>query len=199
MFLSAKEPVPKPKNTISLQMGEPVKPQAFFRPIKFYVLDVIDRSGDPQPRLVFRRRGGAFVDKEPKTIVRQALVHSLEAAGLLAPDEISADCLLTVYLFHFGLSSGGGREFFSKVDLNVVVKNPRTGKTKQIPALGTSIEKTASRKRKIMKRVQVNMEDALRSAIRSFLRGKKLRDAVESFLGAPPPKLAVESVKELKP
>ena len=103
--LSAGEPKKKPKNTITVQLGKPVKPQNFSHPPQFYVLDVVDRSGDPQPMLVFRRRGGVFLDREPRTIVRQALEASLEAAELLAPEQAQADYLLTVYLFHFGLAS----------------------------------------------------------------------------------------------
>ncbi len=186
--LTAGEPKQTPKNTISLRLASSVRPQTFSQPPKFYVLDTINRSGDPQPLLVYRKRGGVFLDREPKVIVRQALEESLQAAGLLAPDEASADCLLTVYLFHFGLASGTGREFFSKVELNVVVKNPGTGRSQQVPALGTSIEKRALfRKKNIMKRIQANLKEALKKSLRSFLRGIKLRDALQTIAASSPP------------
>lgn len=185
--LTAGEPKQTPKNTISPRLESPVRPQTFSQPPKFYVLDTINRSGDPQPLLVYRRRGGIFLDREPRLIVREGLEESLQAAGLLAPDEASADCLLTVYLFHFGLASGTGREFFSKVELSVVVKNPRTGRSQQVPALGTSIEKGAFRKKNKMKRIQANLEEALEKSLRNFLRGIKLRDALQTIAASSPP------------
>ena len=184
--LAAKEPAQTPENTLSVKLAEPVKPQSFSRPVKFFVKNAIDRSGDPQPILVMRGRGGVFLDREPKEIVREALQDSLKAAGVLAADEASADYVLTVYVFHFGLDEGSGMEFYSKVDLNVVVKNPRTGKSQEVTALGTSIEKFAVRKKNFMARVQANLDESLGNALRNFLRGTKLRDAVEALAGASP-------------
>lgn len=182
--LMADEPKQTSENTIHLKLAEPVKPQTFAPPPKFFVRDAIDRSGDPQPMLVFRGRGGAFLDREPKEVVRTALEESLKTAGCLAADEASADYLLTVYVFHFGLAEGSGMEFYSKVELNIVVKNPRTGRSQEVTALGTSIEKMAFRKKNIMMRVQSNLEEALGNALRNFLRGAKLRDAIQG-LAAP--------------
>jgi len=174
----ASDPKPTPENTISIQLSEVVKPQTFPRPLKFFVEDVIDRSGNPRPQLVFQGRGGIFIDRQPTEIVRQALTDSLSGAGLLAADRASANFVLTVYLFHFGLSSGSGGEYYGKVDLNVVVKDPAAGKSETITALGTSIQGLAFRKKTRMKNVAENIEEALQAALRNFLRSTKLRDAV---------------------
>lgn len=184
---AADEPKPKPENTITVQVAEPVKPQTFPRPLNFFVADVIDRSGNPQPMLVYKPRGGVFLDREPVAIVRQTLEESLKAAGLLAPHRESADYLLSVYVFHFGLASGSGAEFFGKVDLNVVVKNPKTGKSQQVTALGTAIQGRAMLKKNILKNVHENVEGALYDALRNFLRGTKLRDAIATLEATPAP------------
>ncbi len=174
----ADEPKPTPENTISVKLETPVKPQTFSRPIKFYVDKVIDRSANPQPMLVLKGRGGVFLDREPTDIVREALEGSLKAAGLLAPDRTSANYLLNIYLFHFGLASGSGMEYYGKVDLNVVVKDVATGSSQTVTALGTSIQGAAVRKKNILKNVEANINGALEDSLRNFLRGTKLRDAV---------------------
>jgi hypothetical protein len=180
------EPKQTPENTLSLKLPEPVKPQTFPRPVKFLVVNVIDRTGDPRPMLVSEGRGGIFFDRDRTAVVRQALEDSLRAAGMLAPDEASADFLLTVYLFQFGLAEGSGFEIFTKLDMNVVVKSRTTGKSQEVPALGTSIEQAALRKKNIMKRAQASLEECLTTALRNFLRGVKLREAIES-LSVPAP------------
>ena len=134
---AADEPKPTPENTISIKLENEVKPQTFPRPIKFFIEKVVDRSGSPEPMRVIKERGGVFLDKQPPEIVQQALTDTLQNSNLLAADRASADYLLTVYLFHFGLGEGTGYEFFGKVDLNVVVKNVSTGKSSEITALGT--------------------------------------------------------------
>src|SRR5215470_14894309 len=98
---ATKEPQPTPENTIRVQLSEPVRPLAFTRPIKFFVVDVIDRSGNAQPMLVYRPLGGIFLDKAPTQITRTGLENCLKAAKMLAADRDSADLLLTVYLFNF--------------------------------------------------------------------------------------------------
>lgn len=60
-------PKPKPENTISIQLGEPVPPQKFEHPPKFWIADVTDRSGNPQPMMVMKQRGGVFLDKHIAT------------------------------------------------------------------------------------------------------------------------------------
>jgi hypothetical protein len=180
------EPKQTPQNTISVRLAVPVKPQTFPRPIKFYVPNVIDRTGDPRPMLVSGGRGGIFFDRDRTAVIREALEDSLGAAGLLAPDAASADFTLTVYLFHFGLASGSGFEIFSKVDMNVVVKSRTTSKSQEVPALGTSIEKAAARKKNFMKRTQASLEEALEDALRNFLRGTKLSEAIETLSTSPP-------------
>lgn len=178
---AADEPKQTPQNTISVHLAAPVKPQTFTRPIKFCVVNVIDRSGDPRPMLVSERRGGIFLDRDRTAIVRQALEDSLRGGGLLAPDEASAEFLLTVYLFQFGPASGSSFAIISKMDMNVVVKSRSTGKSQEVPAVGTSIEPEAARKKNLMKRMQASLEEALEGALRNFLRSVKLREAIESL------------------
>jgi len=174
----AEDPKPTPSNTISVKLENKINPQTFPRPIKFFIDKVIDRSSNPQPLLVLKERGGVFLDKQPTEIVQQALAETLEKSGLLAADRDSANYLLTVYLFHFGLAEGAGFEFYGKVELNIVVKDAASGKSQTVAALGTSIQGGAVRKKSIIKNVEANIDDALEAALRNFLRGTKLRDAV---------------------
>ena len=183
---AAEDPKPTPSNTISVKLENEVKPQTFSRPLKFFIEKVIDRSANPQPMLVYKPRGGVFLDRLPTEIVQQALQETLQKSGLLADTRESADYLLTVYLFHFGLDAGSGLEFFGKVDLNVVVKELAGGKSQEVTALGTSIQGAAVRKKNILKNIEANIEEALESALRNFLRGTKLRDAVASPSATPP-------------
>jgi hypothetical protein len=174
----ADEPKPKPENTISIQLGEPVPAQKFATPPKFWIADITDRSGNPQPMLVMKERGGVFLDKQPTAVLKDALEQSLKAANLLATDKDSADLVLRVYLFHFGLGAGSGIDFFGKVEFTVLVKNARTNESQEVKAMGTSIAKGAVRKKKIQKNVEEDIEDALHDATRNFLRGAQLKDAV---------------------
>jgi hypothetical protein len=185
MLRAADDPKPTPEYTISIEV-QAVKPQTFAKPMKFFVDKVIDRSGDPQPMLMFKPRGGVFIDREPTAIVREAFEKSLKEAALLAPDKTSATFVLDVYVFHFGLGSGSGMEFFGKVDLNVVVKDPASGKSQTVTAMGTSIQGTAIRKKNILKNIEENVEGALQDALRNFLRGAKLRDAIAAMPTAEP-------------
>jgi hypothetical protein len=176
----SEEPKPTPENTISVKLANEIKPQTFSRPIKFYLENVIDRSGNPQPLLMYKPRGGVFLDRQPTEIVRRALQESLQKSNLLVDDRASADYLLTVYLFHFGLDSGTGMEYFGKVELNVVIKDAVTAKSQTVTAVGTSIQGIAFRKKSILKNVEANIDEALETALRNFLRGTKLREAVAS-------------------
>ncbi|HXZ18789.1 MAG TPA: hypothetical protein VEG63_02510 [Candidatus Acidoferrales bacterium] len=178
---SADEPKPKPENTISIQLGDPVPPQKFAHPPKFWIADVIDRSGNPQPMLVMKERGGVFLEKQPTAIVREALEQSLKAANLMAADAASADLVLRVYLFHFGLAAGSGLDFFGKVEFSTIVKNPKTGESQEVKAAGTSIAKGAVRKKNLQKNVQEDIEEALHDATRNFLRGTQLKEAVAAL------------------
>jgi hypothetical protein len=177
----ADEPKPKPENTISIQLGEPVSPQKFEHPPKFWVVDVTDRSGNPQPMLVMKARGGLFLDKQPTVILKETIEQSLKAADLLAPDQGSADLLLRVYLFHFGLASGSGLDFFGKVEFSTMVKNAKIGESQEVKAVGTSIANGAMRKKNKQKNVEENIEAALRDATRNFLRGTQLKEAVTAL------------------
>jgi hypothetical protein len=179
--LQADEPKPKPENTISIQPGEPVPPPKFERPPKFWIADITDRSGNPQPLLVMKERGGVFLDKQPTAIVKDALEQSLKAANLLAADAASADLVLRVYLFHFGLASGSALDFFGKVEFSTMVKNSKTGESREVKAVGTSIANGAMRKKNMQKNVEENIEAALRDATRNFLRGTQLKEAVATL------------------
>jgi hypothetical protein len=175
------EPKPTPDNTIHVELPETVKPQTFARPLKFFVTDVTDRSGNAQPMLVFKPRNGIFLDRTPAEITKEALTNCLKAADMLAPDRESADFLLAVYLFRFGLTDSSGMDFFGKVELAVMVKNPKTGKSQQVTAAGTSIAGIAIRKKTIQKRVLEDINNAFGDALRNFLRGEKLRDAITAL------------------
>ena len=182
---SADEPKPKPENTISIQASEAVAPQKFSPAPKFWIADITDRSGNPQPMLVLRERGGIFLDKQPTAIVKDALEQSLKAANLLAADAASADLVLRIYLFHFGLGSGSAVDFFGKVEFSTMVKNPKTGESQEVKAGGTSIGKPAFRKKIIQKNVQEDIEEALHDATRNFLRGTQLKEAVAALWKGP--------------
>ncbi len=178
----ADEPKPTPENTIHVQLAAPVPPQKFTRPPKFFISDVTDRSGNPQPMLVLRDRGGVFLDRQPTQITREAIEQSLKSADLLAADATSADLVLQIYIFHFGLAQGSGLDFFGKVEFAATLKNPKTDESLQIQAAGTSIANAALRKKNIQKNVQANIEGALEDAVRNLLRGTQLREAVASLL-----------------
>ena len=175
----ADEPKPTPENTIHVTLAAPVAPQKFSRPMKFFVGDVIDRAGNAQPMLVTSARGGIFVDRPPVDIVRDALESSLKTADMLSPDAASADLILNVYLFHFGLAPSMG-DLFGKIELAVAVKDPKNGKSQQISAAGTSISHIAMRKKNEMKNLEADFNGALNDALRNLLRGQALHDAVTS-------------------
>lgn len=175
------DPKPTPDNTIHVELVEAVKPQTFARPLKFFLTDVTDRSGNAQPMLVYKPRSGIFLDRMPAEITEEALRNCLKSADMLAPDRESADFLLAVYLFRFGLTDSSGMDFFGKVELAVVVKNPKSGKSQQVTASGTSIAGIAIRKKTIQKRVLEDIDNAFGDALRNFFRGEKLRDAITAL------------------
>src|SRR5208337_4524859 len=59
---AGQDPKPKPENTISAHLGEPVPAQKFANPPKFWISDVIDRSGNPQPVLVKNPKSGESLE-----------------------------------------------------------------------------------------------------------------------------------------
>src|SRR5215472_12409707 len=179
--LAADDPKPTPDNTIHVELAELVKPQSFQRPLKFFVGDVTDRSGNAQPMLVYKPRKGVFLDRTPEEITREGLTKCLESANMLAANRESADFLLSVYLFRFGLSDSSGMDFFGKVEFAVVVKNPKTGKSQQVSAAGTSIAKVAMLKKNLQKNVLEDISNAFGDALRNLLRGEKLRDAITAL------------------
>jgi hypothetical protein len=179
------EPKATSENTISIQIGDPVPAQKFDHAPKFWIAGVIDRSGNPQPLLVTKLRGGIFIDKQPTAIVKDSLEQSLKATNLLAADEASADLVVRVYVFQFGLASGSGIDFFGKVEFSTIVKNPKTGESAEIKAGGTSIANGAVRKKNLQRNVEENIEMALRDATRNFLRGAQLKETVSALWKAP--------------
>jgi len=180
--VSADEPKPTPENTIHVQLAAPVPPQKFPKAPKFFISEVIDRSGNPQPMLVLRSKGGMFLDRQPTQITREAVEQSLKVADLLAADAASADLVLQIYVFHFGLAQGSGLDYFGKVEFSVMVRNLKTEESQQIQAAGTCIANAAVRKKNIQKNVQANIEGALEDAVRNLVRGTQLREAVASLL-----------------
>ena len=177
----ADDPKPTPENTIHVELAQAVKPQAFARPLKFFIADVTDRSGNAQPMMVYKPRKGIFLDRTPEEITREGLTNCLKSADVLAADRESADFVLTVYLFRFGLSDSSGIDFFGKVELAVVVKNPKTGKSQQVSATGTSIAGIAMRKKNLQKNVLEDINNAFGDALRNLLRGEQLRNAVTAL------------------
>jgi hypothetical protein len=113
--------------------------------------------------------------------VKEALEQSLRGANLLAPDAGSADLVLRVYLFHFGLAAGSGLDFFGKVEFSTMVKNTKTGESQEVKAVGTSIAKGAVRKKNMQKNVVEDIEEALHDATRNFVRGTQLKEAVAAL------------------
>ena len=182
---AADEPKPTPENTISVRLPELVPAQKFEPAPKFWITDVTDRSGNPQPMLVLKDRGGVFLDRQPTVILREALTDSLKSANLLAADAGSADLTVRLYLFHFGLAQGSGLDLFSKVEFSAMVKNPKTGESQEVKATGTSIAKGAIRKKNVQKNVEANLQEALKDATRNFLRGVQLKQAVNGLWKAP--------------
>jgi hypothetical protein len=195
------EPKPTPENTIGIRLEEPVPPQKFEHPPKFWIVGVTDRSGNPQPMLVLRERGGVFLDKQPTEILRETLSLSLKSANLLAPDADSADLVLRVYLFHFGLAEGSGLDFFGKVEFSTMVKNPKTSESQEVKASGTSITKGAVRKKNIQKNVEEDIREALKDAVRNFLRGTQLKEAVGTLskAGEAAPAVTPSAAEPAKP
>lgn len=175
------DPKPTPENTISVKLAEAVPAQKFAKPPKFWITDVTDRSGNPQPMLVMKARGGIFLDRQPTAVLREALEQSLKAAELLATDATTADLAVRVYIFKFGLAEGSQLDFFGKVEFTAVVKNPQTGESVEVKATGTSIVKGAVRKKNLQANVQEDIEEALKDGVRNFLRGQQLKDAVTAL------------------
>src|SRR5258707_8424465 len=145
----ADEPKPTPENPSHIKLAAPVPPQKFAKPPKFFISEVIDRSGNPQPMLVLRERGGVFLDRQPTQIAREAIEQSLKAADLLAPDAASADLVMQIYLFHFGLAQGSGMGFFVKEEFSVKVKNLKKDECQEGQRKETSIANAALRKKNI--------------------------------------------------
>ncbi len=160
------------------------RPRAMVRPGHVRSVNRSGPSGGPQAyagqhhHRATSRRGGIFLDRTPAEITRAGLETCLKSANMLASDRNSADFLLTVYLFNFGLSDSSGMDFFGKVEFAATLKNPKTAKSQQVTASGTSIAGVAVRKKNIQKNVQEDIERAFADALRNLLRGVKLRDAV---------------------
>src|SRR5262249_57248136 len=114
------------ENRVRVNLGERVPPQKFASPPKFWIKEMADRSGNPQPMLVLHSRGGIFLDRQPTVIVREALEESLKSSNLLAADADSADLVIPVYLFLFGLTPSSGLGFFGKGEFSAIMQKPKT-------------------------------------------------------------------------
>ncbi len=138
------------------------------------------RSRDPDNRLTapeLREAYGAVcIGGESSPLSQRFAGASRSLPG------VSADLVLQIYIFHFGLAQGSGLDFFGKVEFAATLKNPKTDESLQIQAAGTSIANAALRKKNIQKNVQANIEGALEDAVRNLLRGTQLREAVASLL-----------------
>src|SRR5258706_14081228 len=172
----ADDPKPTLANTIHVVLSEPVPPQKFQLPVKFTVVDVVDRAGNPQPMLLTNGHGVIFVDRLPAEIVRDAIESSLKSADLLAADASSADVTLAVYLFHFGLATGSGGDYFGKVELAVTVKNPKPGKSQQVSASVTSISRIVMLRKNPLKNLEENFTSALGGGVRDMWGVQARRD-----------------------
>jgi hypothetical protein len=192
-FARADEPKPKPENTIGIRLAEPVPAQKFANPPKIWITDVTDRSGKPQPMVVLKERGGIFLDRQPTAIVKESLEQSLKAANMLAADSSAADLLVRVYVFQFGLAEGSQLDFFGKVEFTAMLKNPKTSEAVEVRAAGTSIAGGAFHKKNLQKNVQDDIVAALKDAIRNFLRGQQLKDAVTALQKDTAPAAAPEA------
>ena len=89
---------------------------------------------------------------------------------------------MRIYLFHFGLAEGSTLDFFGKVEFTAMVKNAKTGDTQEVKSTGTSIAKSAVKKKNIQKNVEEDVQESLNDAIRNFLRGQQLKDAVSELM-----------------
>jgi hypothetical protein len=100
---------------------------------------------------------------------------------MLAADDGSADLLARLYIFQFGLAEGSQLDFFGKVEFAAMLKNPKTGESVEVRAAGTSIAGGAFHKKNLQKNVQDDIVTALKDAIRNFLRGQQLKEAVSTL------------------
>jgi|SRR5579871_427479 len=116
---------------------------------------------------------------DPADIVRDALVQSFRSANNLASDDTAADYTLLVTLFRFGLADATWREYYSKLEMLVQVKNMRTGAIVDVPAIGTCVAKTEDRDHKSKQKIESGLQTALSRGVTNFLYSARLKAAVE--------------------
>ena len=117
--------------------------------------------------------------RDPAEVVRDALVESFASAGSLAEDEASADYSLSVILYRFGLAEATWREYYSKLEMLVQIKNLRTGVITDVAAIGTCVANIEDRKHKSVQAIQSGLETALSRGLANFLYNTRTKSAME--------------------
>jgi len=154
-----------------VQLAAPVPPQKFAKPPKFFISEVIDRSGNPQPMLVLKDRGGMFLDRLPTQITREAVEQSLKAADLLAADAASADLVLQITCSISDLRRARASTFSERSNFRRWSRPQNRGVAAD-PGGGTSIAECGDAEKNVQKNVQANVEGALEDAVRIFCGGR---------------------------
>jgi len=192
--LTASVPAAEPF-TVNPQLQKPVRLPTWLQAKRFYVAEVAGDAGganfrtarswtSPNPAYLppginFNRElkmQEVLWDRDPVQIVRAALVQSLVAGGSIAAEESSADYSLSVSVYRFGLVEATWREYYSKLEMLVQIKNLRTGSIVNAPAIGTCV---ADLDRKHGQRaIQSGLETALSRGIANFLYNTQTKDAV---------------------
>jgi hypothetical protein len=81
--------------------------------------------------------------------------------------------------YRFGLAEATWREYYSKLEMLVQVKNLRTGVVTDVPALGTCVANLENRKRKSVQAIESGLEAALSRGVTNFLYSTHTKAAVE--------------------
>lgn len=183
---------------VNPQLQQPVKLPACLRGKSFFVTEVGGGGGSSAVRVArawtspnppgfpaginFNRElkmENLAWSRDAADVVRDALVDAFRSGASLAADEDSADYSLTVTVFRFGLAEATWREYYSKLEMRVELKDRRTGQVTEIPAIGTSVAKLEDRKRKSAQAIQSGLETALSRGLANFLNHRQLWAAVE--------------------
>ena len=117
--------------------------------------------------------------RDPREIVREAVADSFESAGALTKDEALADYSLSINLRQFGFVEATWREYYSKLEMTVTLKNQKTGALAEVLAFGTAVVNKQDGRKRIAQATQSGLEIALRRAVANFLYSAKLKTAVE--------------------
>lgn len=121
-----------------------------------------------------------FWQRDPRDVVREAVLQSLSQGGRLADSEANADYSLALTIFRYGLAEATWREYYAKLEVLGQIKNMRTGAAASVVALGTSVAKLEDRKNKSAEAVQSGLEIALGRGVANLLNSREFK----SCLGA---------------